>query len=97
MSMSRKVNCVKLGSEAEGLDKPPFDGPLGQEIFEKVSKAAWVEWEQDMMMKIINEYRLDLTQEDQYQKLLDQMRAFLNLSEGSVLEVENEERGKQES
>lgn len=92
--MSRKVNCVKLGAEAEGLENPPFEGPLGQEIYEKVSKSAWLEWQQDMMMKIINEYRLDLTQEDQYQKLLDQMRAFLNLAGGQVLEVGDEKRGR---
>lgn len=93
--MSRKVNCVKLGVESEGLESPPFDGPLGREIYEKVSKSAWLEWQQDMMMKIINEYRLDLTQEDQYQKLLDQMRVFLNLTTGDVLEVENEKRGRE--
>lgn len=92
--MSRKVNCVKLGVEADGLETPPFEGPLGQEIYEKVSKSAWLEWQQDMMMKIINEYRLDLTQEDQYQKLLDQMCAFLNLAGGQVLEVGDEKRGR---
>jgi len=34
------VNCVKLGREAEGLDRLPTR-PLGQRIFENVSKEAW--------------------------------------------------------
>ena len=95
--MSRKVQCVKLGTEAEGLEAPPFEGELGQEIYEKVSRSAWLEWQDDMMMKIINEYRLDLTNEEEYKKLLEQMRTFLNLSQGETLEVENEERGRGES
>ena len=40
--MSRTVNCVKLGKEAEGLDKPTYPGELGQKIFDNVSKEAGV-------------------------------------------------------
>jgi Fe-S cluster biosynthesis and repair protein YggX len=32
--MARKVNCVKLNKEAEGLDFPPYPGALGNKIFE---------------------------------------------------------------
>ena len=39
--MSRMVNCVKLNREAEGLDKPPYPGDLGQRIFENVSREGW--------------------------------------------------------
>ena len=97
--MSRTVQCVKLGREAPGLEKPPFDGELGQEIFENVSAEAWDLWSDDMMIKIINEYRLDLTDAKQYETLLEQMRAFLNLNgnQSQVLEVENAERGRKES
>ena len=38
--MSRTVNCVKLGCEAEGLDFPPLPGELGKKIYENVSKEA---------------------------------------------------------
>ena len=55
--MSRTVNCVLLGAEAEGLDKPPYPGPLGQRIFENVSKPAWQKWLGHQTM-LINEYRL---------------------------------------
>ena len=55
--MSRTVNCVLLGVEAEGLDKPPYPGELGQRIFENVSKQAWQRWLGHQTM-LINEYRL---------------------------------------
>lgn len=55
--MTRLVKCVKLGIETEGLDAPPFPGPKGQEIFEKVSKQAWQQWLSKQTM-LINEYKL---------------------------------------
>jgi Fe-S cluster biosynthesis and repair protein YggX len=55
--MSRTVKCVILGSEAEGLDRPPYPGDLGQRIFENVSKLAWQRWLGHQTM-LINEYRL---------------------------------------
>jgi Fe-S cluster biosynthesis and repair protein YggX len=55
--MSRMVQCVKLGKEAEGLDRPPYPGELGQKIFENVSKEAWQMWMQHQTI-LINENRL---------------------------------------
>jgi len=55
--MARMVNCVLLGREAEGLDRPTYPGPLGQRIFEHVSKEAWSRWVRHQTM-LINEYRL---------------------------------------
>ncbi len=55
--MARMVQCVKLGREAEGLEKPPYPGELGQRIFEQVSKEAWKQWLGHQTM-LINEYRL---------------------------------------
>ena len=94
--MARSVNCAKYGEDLEGLEAPPFDGDLGREIFERVSARAWSEWEGDIMIKIINEYRLDMTNNEHYEVLLKQMKAFFNLEGGEeeVLEVENEERGR---
>jgi Fe-S cluster biosynthesis and repair protein YggX len=48
---------VKLGREAEGLDRPPYPGEFGQRIFESVSKEAWQQWLKHQTM-LINEYRL---------------------------------------
>lgn len=55
--MSRTVNCVLLGREAEGLDYVPYPGELGQRIYDNVSKEAWQRWVQQQTM-LINEYRL---------------------------------------
>ncbi len=57
--MAKMVQCVKLGREAEGLEKPPLKGPLGQKVFENVSKEALAAWLEHSKM-LINEYRLDL-------------------------------------
>jgi Fe-S cluster biosynthesis and repair protein YggX len=51
------VKCVVLGTEAEGLDRPPYPGELGQRIFDNVSKLAWKRWLGHQTM-LINEYRL---------------------------------------
>lgn len=55
--MSRTVNCVLLGVEAEGLDYVPYPGELGQRIYAGVSKQAWQQW-LDHQTMLINEYRL---------------------------------------
>ena len=52
---------------------------------------------QDMQIKIINEYRLNLGDKKDYHVLIEQMYLFLNLKSGEVAEVENEDRGKGDS
>jgi len=55
--MSRIVNCVVLGHEAEGMDYQPYPGELGKRIFDNVSKEGWQRWLKHQTM-LINEYRL---------------------------------------
>lgn len=61
---AHKVLCVKFQREMEGLEEVPFEGhPLGQRIYDSVSKDAWKMWVEHMKM-LMNEYRLNLgTQE----------------------------------
>jgi Fe-S cluster biosynthesis and repair protein YggX len=56
--MGKIVQCVKLNREAEGLDRAPYPGELGERILENVSKEAWQMWFQQQTM-LINEYRLN--------------------------------------
>ena len=56
--MSRTLHCIKLGQEAEGLDRQPYPGELGKRIFEQVSKPAWAQWLRHQTM-LINENRLN--------------------------------------
>src|SRR4029079_18322943 len=55
--MSRTVQCVILKAEAPGLDRVPYPGPLGQRIYESVSKEGWARWVKHQVM-LMNEYRL---------------------------------------
>jgi len=55
--MTRMVHCVKLGKEAEGLERAPYPGELGKRILESVSKEAWQQWMRHQTI-LINENRL---------------------------------------
>ena len=80
----RKVFCVKFQREMPGLDEPPFDNhPLGQRIFENVSKEAWKMWLEQMKM-IMNEYRLNLGTQEAQEFLLKQMEEYF-FGEGAAL------------
>lgn len=72
----RTVNCVVLGREAEGLDRPPYPGALGQRIFEQVSREAWQTWLSHQTM-LINENRLTLIDPDARKFLQQEMEKFL--------------------
>ena len=72
----RTVNCVVLGREAEGLDRPPYPGALGQRIFEQVSREAWQTWLGHQTM-LINENRLTLIDPEARKFLQQEMEKFL--------------------
>ncbi len=55
--MAKMVQCACLKREAEGLERPPYPGPLGRRVYENISKEAWARWLQQQTM-LINEYRL---------------------------------------
>ncbi|MDR0673160.1 MAG: oxidative damage protection protein [Zoogloeaceae bacterium] len=70
--MTRNINCVKLGVDAEGLDFPPLPGALGQRIFEQVSREAWQQWIRLQTM-IINENRLNMADPEHRKYLMEQV------------------------
>jgi len=73
--MSRTVNCILLGEEAEGLDHSVYPGELGQRIYENVSKQAWQKWLGHQTM-LINEYRLSPIEPDARKFLETEMEKF---------------------
>ena len=80
----RMVFCAKFQRELPGLDEVPFEGhPLGQRIYENVSKEAWKMWVEQMKM-IMNEYRLNLGTPEAQQFLLEQMEKYF-FGEGAAL------------
>lgn len=70
--MARMVKCIKLGHEAEGLDRPTYPGDLGKRIYENVSKEAWQGWIKHQTM-LINENRLNLADAKARKYLAEQM------------------------
>ncbi|MCW8929943.1 MAG: oxidative damage protection protein [Gammaproteobacteria bacterium] len=81
--MSRMVNCVKLGKEAEGLERLTYPGDLGKRIFENVSKEAWGAWIQHQTM-LINEYRLSPVDPEHRKFLETEMDKFFFSDEVSA-------------
>ena len=73
--MTRMVNCVKLGKEAEGLERITYPGDLGKRIFDNVSKEAWQQWMQHQTM-LINENRLSPIEPKARKFLEEQMEKF---------------------
>ena len=68
--MPHMVKCVKFQKVMPGLEETPFDSPLGQKIYDNVSKEAWDLWKEHLKM-IINEYRLNLA-DPQAQEMVSQ-------------------------
>ena len=73
--MTRMVHCLKLNKEAEGLDFAPLPGPLGQKVYENISKEAWNEWIRLQTM-MVNEYQLHLADPEARTHLLPQIRKY---------------------
>jgi Fe-S cluster biosynthesis and repair protein YggX len=81
---AHRVFCVKFQREMEGLNEVPFDGhPLGQKIYDNVSKEAWKMWV-DRMKMIMNEYRLNLGNREAQEFLIQQMDQYF-FGEGAAL------------
>ena len=83
--MSRTVMCRKYQQELKGLDAPPYPGPRGEEIYEKVSKKAWGEWLKLQTM-LINEKRLNVRLPEARTYLNEQMEKFLRNDETEEIE-----------
>jgi Fe-S cluster biosynthesis and repair protein YggX len=73
--MTHPVHCVKLGREAEGLDRPPYPGELGKRIHANVSKQAWQDWLRHQTM-LINENRLSPIDPKSRKFLEEQMEKY---------------------
>ena len=80
--MARMINCKKTLLNLPGIPYKPFSNDLGQRIFDGISMQAWQEWIEHSK-KIVNEYRLDLTQKKAHDVLKEQCAAFL-FGEGTV-------------
>ena len=74
--MARIVHCAVLKREAEGLERPPHPGALGQRIFENVSQEGWKQWLQ-RLATIINENKLSTADLESIKIIEQHMLGFL--------------------
>ncbi|MFB9886189.1 oxidative damage protection protein [Balneatrix alpica] len=75
--MSRQVFCRKHQQQLEGLERPPFPGPKGLDIYENISKQAWQEWLAHQTM-LINEKRLNMMDPASRQLIQEEMGRFFS-------------------
>jgi Fe-S cluster biosynthesis and repair protein YggX len=74
--MPRTIFCTYLQREAEGLDRVPYPGELGQRIYASISKEAWQQWVRHQTM-LLNEYRLSPIDPKARKFLVEEMEKFL--------------------
>jgi len=75
--VSRTVFCRKYQQDLPGLEAPPFPGPLGEDIFNFVSKKAWQEW-LEHQTRLINEKQLNMMDMTARTYLAEQRQRFLS-------------------
>ena len=74
--MSRTIFCAFLQRDAEGLERAPYPGELGQRIYAGISKEAWQQWLRHQTM-LMNEYRLTPIDPKARKFLVEEMEKFL--------------------
>ncbi len=74
--MARSVFCQVLKQEADGLEKSPHPGSLGQRVYENVSKEGWRQW-LERLTTIINENRLSTADPKSIELIEQHMVGFL--------------------
>ena len=71
----RTVFCRKFQEKLPGMDRPPFPGSTGTDIYENVSLQAWDEWLAHQK-RLINEKHLELFDPNTRTYLQKQMLLF---------------------
>ena len=84
-TVTRTVICRKYKAEMEGLEAPPIPGPGGQDIYENISKKAWLEWQARQTM-LINERHLNLLEPASRNYLKEQMALYMENKAGDDVE-----------
>lgn len=77
------VHCARCQSTGPALHRKPVGGKVGQRILDNVCARCWGEWD-ELQLKIINEYRLNLAIPQHYDMLVGEMLNYLGLKEGAT-------------
>jgi Fe-S cluster biosynthesis and repair protein YggX len=73
-----KIKCRRCGRIAPKMAERPFGGPLGEQIWVSVCGPCFKEWI-GQGTKVINELRLNLTEQSAQDTYDEHMKEFLNL------------------
>ena len=68
------------------MSKDPIESTIFKgEFFEKMEKSVcnecFLEWENDMQMKVMNEFKVDLSNKEHRDFMFKKMKEFLNLEQ----------------
>lgn len=85
--------CQRTGRPGTKMARPPFKGPVGQWIFENITKETFDAWI-GQGTKVINELRLDLSRDTDSDTYDQHMREFLGIDEELYAKLTNEPRTK---
>lgn len=75
--------CARTGQPGTHMEKPPFKGPVGEWIQANISEQTWQAWIAQGT-KVINELRLDLSQDEDAATYDQHMREFLGVDDTSI-------------
>ena len=73
------VTCARCERQAEGLDRAPMSGQLGQDLVARVCADCWKGWTQESY-RIINHYGLQPVDPKDREKLRGFMREYFKLA-----------------
>lgn len=83
--MTRTVHCRKYDETLPGLQRPPYPGPKGEDIYNNISQKAWDEWQKHQTM-LINERRLNMMNAEDRKFLQVEMDKFFSGQEYALAE-----------
>ncbi|WP_248798071.1 MULTISPECIES: oxidative damage protection protein [unclassified Pseudomonas] len=75
--MTRTVMCRKYHEELPGLERPPYPGAKGLDIFEHISQKAWGDWLKHQTL-LINEKRLNMMNGEDRKYIQGEMDKFFS-------------------
>ena len=73
-----QFSCTRCSAQGPSLEAAPYPNATGRRIHAEICQGCWTEW-QDMEVKIINEYRLNMLEREHRTLLKNHMNEFLNL------------------
>lgn len=81
-----EIHCLRCEQNVERMTEALFLGKLEAEVKDNVCQVCWTEWNKPGGVKtmVINEYHLNLGDENGRATLKKQMRAFLKLPDAEV-------------